>query len=131
MLLAATGACGAPSASVDPAHAPPQALSAHDHNELLTDVQHLVGEAAALHAAERYGDAEGAWVNAWSLFSRHHLPIIQSADPTGAIAIEYEFGRLRAALRERRAGPKPVARALDARLEQHRRQPTLPTAADP
>jgi hypothetical protein len=91
-----------------------------DPSELITDVQHLLGETAALHAAERYVEADRTWQSAYNLFQKHLAPTLRLQDPTGTLAIEYAFGQLRSEVQHRSGRPKPLARSLEVHLEDHR-----------
>lgn len=111
--------CGEPAT---PAEQPPKigtpALDAP--GELVTDVQHLLGEAVAFHAAERYTDAEQTWLRAYALFQKHLAAPLRASDATGTLRIEYAFGQLRVELRHRAGRPKALALRLEDHLEQHR-----------
>lgn len=91
-----------------------------DPDERITDVQHLLGEAAALHAATRRTKAQATWQVAYDLFREHLLPSLRALDAEQALQAEYTFGRLRRALEARRGRPKPLARELEDLLETHR-----------
>lgn len=110
--------CPAPQATA-PQEAPIE-LPVEEPNELITDVQHLLGEAAALQAAGRYVVAEAAWQRAYNLFRKHLLGHLRKADPTSALSLEYRFGQLRTEVNHRRGRPEPLARRLERVLEDHR-----------
>lgn len=107
-------ACRTPEAPPPPP-APPE-----DVGELLTDVQHLVGEAAALHAAGRTRDALGAWERSYGIYQRHLAAPLRAKDPTATLSLEYTFGQLRAEVAQERGRPKALAGRLDHELEQRR-----------
>jgi hypothetical protein len=106
---------------------PPPPAPVEDAGELLTDVQHLVGESAALHAAGRTRDALGAWERAYGIYQRHIAASLRAKDATGTLALEYTFGQLRAEVAQERGRPKALAGRLDHELEQ--RRPALAPAA--
>lgn len=111
--------------------APPTSTTptaAEDVGELLTDVQHLVIDAAALHGALREADAITSLTNAYSLFERHLEGKLRDLDAPGTVRIEYRFGQLRAELDKPRGKPKALAAELDAALEAHRAALTKPVA---
>src|SRR5690606_19322635 len=96
---------------------PPEAVpAAEDPVLLLGDVQHLLGEAVAYHAAGDRPAAERSWAAAVRIWSASLAPRIRERDAVRALEVEYAMGRLGDALRSRggRAGTlhKPLDRAL-------------------
>jgi hypothetical protein len=91
-----------------------------DRAELLTDVQHLMGEAAAMHAAGRLPEAAAAWDRGYGLWQRHLASPLRTADAAATLSLEYELGRLRVELRSTRGRPKAVAARADRLLEARR-----------
>jgi hypothetical protein len=100
---------------------------AEDRAELLTDVQHLMGEAAAMHAAGRLPEAAAAWDRGYGLWQRHLAGPLRTADAAATVSLEYELGRLRVELHTARGRPKAVAARADRLLEA--RRPELVAAA--
>ncbi len=109
-------------AACDPAAPPASATVAveatpENKAELLLDVEHLVGQAAAMHAGGRKDDALHDWERAYGIWQRHLSGTLRATDATGALELEYTFGQLRQEVVQNRGRPKPVAARLEQMLE--------------
>lgn len=92
-----------------------------DPSELLDDVQHLIGEAAADHdAGERVG-AEQQWILATAIFRAHLLEPIRASDRLVALHLEYDLGRFGDAIRRNGGKPAVQQKALNKTLESQRK----------
>lgn len=115
-------ACSGPAPDPEPAATDPAVVASlqEERGALLSDVQHLLGEAVAQHAAGQHAEAQQAWLLATSVFRDHLLPSIRAADRVAALKLEYDLGRLGQAVA--RPGGKPAAlqKELDRALESHR-----------
>lgn len=116
------GASGPP--AIDAAGEAP--APSEDLRELLKDVQHLLGEAAAMHAAGRLREASVAFDRATSLYRRHLAAPLRQGDARATLALEYEIGRLGKELTSPRGRPKGLAGRVDRLLEEQRPALTPP-----
>jgi hypothetical protein len=93
----------------------------NDPGELIDDVQHLIGEAAADHdAGERVG-AEQQWILATATFRAHLLEPIRANDKMLALHLEYDLGRFGDAVRRNGGKPAVQQKALNKTLESQRK----------
>lgn len=125
VLLAACDPAATPNAAVAPAP------TTENKAELLLDIEHLVGQAAAMHAGGRKEDALHDWERAYGLWQRHLSGTLRATDATGALELEYTFGQLRQEVVQNRGRPKPVAARLEQMLEARKATliATVPTPA--
>lgn len=92
-----------------------------DPGELIDDVQHLIGEAAADHdAGERVG-AEQQWILATAIFRAHLLAPIRASDKMLALHLEYDLGRFGDAVRKNGGKPAVQQKVLNKTLESQRK----------
>lgn len=92
-----------------------------DPGELIDDVQHLIGEAAADHdAGERVG-AEQQWILATAIFRAHLLAPIRASDKMAALQLEYDLGRFGDAIRRNGGKPAVQQKTLNKTLESQRK----------
>ncbi len=92
-----------------------------DPGELIDDVQHLIGEAAADHdAGERVG-AEQQWILATAIFRAHLLAPIRASDKMLALHLEYDLGRFGDAVRKNGGKPAAQQKTLNKTLESQRK----------
>lgn len=92
-----------------------------DPGELIDDVQHLIGEAAADHdAGERVG-AEQQWILATAIFRAHLLAPIRASNKMLALQLEYDLGRFGDAVRKNGGKPAVQQKALNKTLESQRK----------
>lgn len=119
LLIVALTAChlGAPTAA-DDALTMPQ--PGDDPGEILSDVQHLIGEAVADHDAGERVAAEQQWILATAVFREHLLAPIRAADPLASLHLEYDLGRLGDAVRRNGGRPSVQLKVLNRALEVQR-----------
>lgn len=127
ILLVLLAACdpAATTAAVAPAPA------TENRAELLLDIEHLVGQAAAMHAGGRKEDALHDWERAYGIWQRHLSSTLRATDATGALELEYTFGQLRQEVVQNRGRPKPVAARLEQMLEARKASLVAPVPTAP
>ena len=91
-----------------------------DPGELLSDVQHLLGEAVAQYEAEQRVPAQQSWLLATAILRDHLLEPMRAHDRRAALEIEYRLGRFGDALRRANSRPATAQKALDRALEAQR-----------
>ena len=118
-LLVLLAACdpAAPPASATVAGGTQAEDNAENKAELLLDIEHLGGQAAAMPAGGRKDAARHDWERAYGIWQRHLSGTLRATDATGALELEYTFGQLRQEVVQNRGRPKPVAARLEQMLE--------------
>lgn len=116
-----------PAATAD---APPDGAPDDEPGELLSDVQHLLGEALTAHGAGQRTTAERKWTAAHLLWATKLEPAVRAKDPLRALQLGYQFGQLGDDLRRGAGRATAASKELDRALEDVRAWVVSPVDAE-